>query len=159
VLPTGYDPVSAPYQSAVLPLNEESRVLRDEWPQCFKNDWCWQPGSNRRPPHYEGGALPTELCQHEKRQTDGAPASHLRRAAVARTPSNFWTLTMSNSTAIAGQFQTQSRIRARIKRERQQMSGRRIGTRICARTRREQRKTHIGREFARVLNVVWAIGP
>jgi hypothetical protein len=66
---------------------------------------------------------------------------------------------MSNSTAIAGQLQTQSCIRARVKRERQQMSGRRIGTRLCPRTRREQRKAHIGRDFARYLNVVWAIGP
>ena len=66
---------------------------------------------------------------------------------------------MSNSTAIAGQFQTQSRIRARVKRERQQIRKRRIGKRICARTRREQRKAHIGREFFKVLNCVWAIGP
>jgi hypothetical protein len=104
------------------------------------------------------------LCQLsyasvKKRQMDGAPASHLRRAAVARTPSNFWTLTMSNSTAIAGQFQTQSRIRARVKRERQQIRKRRIGKRMCARTRREQRKAHIGRGFLEVLNCVWAIGP
>jgi hypothetical protein len=26
-------------------------------------NWCWQEGSNSRPPRYEGGALPTELCQ------------------------------------------------------------------------------------------------
>ena len=66
---------------------------------------------------------------------------------------------MSNSTAIAGQFQTQSRIRARVKRERQQLEERRIGKRICARTRREQRMARIGREFARYLNVVRAISP
>ena len=66
---------------------------------------------------------------------------------------------MSNSTAIAGQFQTQSRIRTRVKRERQQIRKRGIGTRICARTRREQRRARIGRGFARYLNVVWAISP
>jgi hypothetical protein len=66
---------------------------------------------------------------------------------------------MSNSAAIFGRIQTQSRIRARAKRERQQMGKRRIGKRICARTRRERRKAHIGREFLEVLNAVRAISP
>ena len=56
-------------------------------------------------------------------------------------------------------IQTQSRIRARFKRERQQMGGRRIGMHMHAPVRREQRKTRIGRDFARFLNCVWAIGP
>ncbi len=70
----------------------------------YAGDWCWQGELNTRPPRYEGGALPTELCQRENLQTDGAPASHPDREAVARTPSNVWTLTMSNSAAIAGRI-------------------------------------------------------
>ena len=66
---------------------------------------------------------------------------------------------MSNSAAIAGRIQTQSRIRARVKRERQQIRKRRIGARLSARTRREQRKAHIGRGFVRYSNVVRAISP
>jgi hypothetical protein len=66
-----------------------------------------EPGAGRRNRTSDlcltRGAL-FQLSYASLKKTDGAPASHLRRAAVARTPSNFWTLTMSNSTAIAGQF-------------------------------------------------------
>ena len=38
----------------------------------FDFDWSWQRGSNPRPPDYKAGALPSELCQHMRKET--APA-------------------------------------------------------------------------------------
>src|SRR5258708_2800766 len=40
--------------------------------------WCWQGGSNTRPPLYENGALPTELCQRRDKSNDGAGSAERR---------------------------------------------------------------------------------
>jgi hypothetical protein len=172
VLPTGYDPVSALYQSAVLPLNEESLVL----------------AGGIEPPTSASFALASEASGQREHSTTSRAGSSLRSAArrgplfqlsyASERKTNgrrsCFASPKSGSRTNAVQFldahdvkqhghrwpiQTQSRIRARVKRERQQMSGRRIGMRMHAPVRREQRNARIGREFARYLNVVWAIGP
>ena len=73
-------------------------------PQCFRGVWCWQGGSNTRPPLYENGALPTELCQRNGLIDDGAGSAERRGLVGAPTTctapsSNIWTFTMKNSPA------------------------------------------------------------